>query len=127
MELKEKAKEVKPNLFTKVVVEEPTYFHGKKGLARYKIHKQVFDIYDSVADNAKMISLLFSLVSRIWSVMPNTQKNKLSQDEVDMINYVVNKFKEIRTRADVEFEKEGMNLIDKLMERQKKIGEIVDY
>jgi len=127
MELKEKAKEVKPNLFTKTVVEEPSYFYGKKGLVRYEIHKQVFDIYDSVADNAKMISLLFSLVSRIWSVMPNTQKSKLSQDEVDMINYVVNKFKEIRTRADVEFEKEGMNLIDRLMERQKKIGEIVDY
>ena len=127
MEIKQTIKQVKPNLFKKVSVEEPTYFKGRKGEVRYKVYKQVFDIYDSVADNAKMISLLFSIIMRIWDVLPDDIKSNISDGDRQIIEYAIENFRNIKTRADVQFEKEGVALIDKLMSRQKKIGELVDY
>jgi len=127
MEIKQTIKQVKPNLFKKVSVEEPTYFKGRKGEVRYKVHQQVFDIYDSVADNAKMISLLFSIIMRIWDVLPDDIKSNISDGDRQVIEYAIENFRNIKTRADVQFEKEGVALIDKLMSRQKKIGELVDY
>jgi len=127
MEIKQMIKQVKPNLFKKVFVEESTYFKGRKGEVRYKVHQQVFDIYDSVADNAKMISLLFSIIMRIWNVLPEDIKSKISDDDRQIIEYTIQSFKNVKTRADVQFEKEGTKLIDKLMIRQKRVGQLVDY
>jgi hypothetical protein len=125
MELKETIKQVKPCIYKKVVEEEPSYFIGKKGQWRYQIHKEVFDLYDSVADNAKMISLLFTLLSRIWDALPDDIKSNISDEDRQIIEYAFEKFHNIKTRADIQFQEEGTKLIDKLMDRQAKIGEIV--
>ena len=127
MEIKQTIKQIKPNLFRRVSIEEPAYFEGQKGIVRYKIHKQVFDIYDSVADNAKMISLIFSIIMRIWEALPDDVKSSINEDDVQVIEYAISQFKNIKTRADVQFEKEGLSLIDKLVTRQSKIGKLVDY
>ena len=125
MEIKQTIKQVKPNLFKKVAVEEPSYFKGRKGDARFKIHHQVFDIYDSVADNAKLISFLFSIITRVWDVLPEDIKSNINEDDREIIEYILSKFKKIKTRADVQFQQEGTKLIDRLFQRQEKIAELV--
>jgi len=109
--------------YKEVVESEPT--GSKKAKARYEIENNVFDLRDSVADNAKMISLLTSLVSRIWSIIPDDQKDNLSDEEKQVIDYVIDKFDNTETWADVQFAKEGLTFADKLLERQNQVGSII--
>ena len=109
--------------YKEVVESEPT--GSKKAKARYEIENNVFDLRDSVADNAKMISLLTSLVSRIWSIIPDDQKDNLSDEEKQVIDYVIDKFDNTETWADVQFKKEGLTFADKLLERQSQVGSII--
>lgn len=97
----------------------------KKSQARYLIENEVFDIRDSVADNAKMISLLVSFIERIWSITPDDQKDNLSDEDRQAIEYVIGKFKETITWADIQWQQEGIGFADRLLERQGKIGEII--
>jgi len=97
----------------------------KKAQARYLIENEVFDIRDSVADNAKMISLLVSFIERIWSITPDDQKDNLSDEDREAIEYVIGKFKETITWADIQWQQEGIGFADRLLERQGKIGEII--
>jgi len=127
MELKESMQQREGGFIKKTVVEKPSQFVGRKADIRFRIHHQVFDLYDSVADNAKMISLIFSILMRIWEALPDDIKSNIDEADVQLIDYAFTKFKNIRTRADVQFEKEGVGLIDKLMTRQDKIGKIVSY
>ncbi len=98
---------------------------NKKSLARVKINEQVFDIHDSIADTTKWLSLLSSMVARIYLAMPEEQKATMPVPERQMIEYAFSKFMGATTRADVQFEQEGIAMIDKLFERQTKIAEIV--
>ena len=125
MELKTIGKEIKPNFYKKVTIETPSEFEGLKGKWRYRIHQEVFDLYDSVADNAKMISLLFSVLTRIWQALPDDIKSNISEEDKTVIDYAINKFKNTTTRADQEFSIQGEEFINKLMERQAKIAEII--
>ncbi len=97
----------------------------KKGTVRKLIEDKVFDINDSVADNAKLISLLISVVSRIWSMQSEEQRGSLPQEEQDMINYFAAAFQNTQTRADVQFANEGVGLIDRLLTKQSDIGKII--
>jgi len=126
MKFKIAKKQVKPGFFKKVVIEEPSSISlNKKGKMRYRVNNEVFDIHDSVADNAKMISLIFALLSRIWEeAIPNEIKDKMDKETREMIEYAFNKYHSIQTRADVEFLINGKELIDKLMDRQDKIGKL---
>ena len=99
--------------------------NDKKSEARYLIENEVFDIRDSVADNAKMISLLVSFVERIWSIIPNDQKDNLSDEDRQAIDYVTDKFKDTLTWADIQWQKEGIGFADKLLERQSQVGSII--
>jgi len=95
----------------------------RKGLSRMQIEEEVFDLADSVADNAKMISLLMSMVKRLYEVLPDDIKNNI-QDNA-MIESVIDEFDNTQTAADVKFAVEGDNLIKTIFERQAKIGEII--
>jgi len=126
MAFKIEKKQVKPFMFKKVIKEIPDekpYSHKKYQL-RYKINKEVFDLHDSVADNAKMISLIFALLTRIWEAIPNDIKDKMDKETREMVEYAFQKYHSIQTRADVEFLINGKELIDKLMDRQDKIGKL---
>jgi hypothetical protein len=115
----------KGNLIKKAVVEilddEPKV--QKKFQYRKAITEEVFDLHDSVADNAKMISLMISLFKRLYEV--NFNKDNLADADKAVADYVFQRFGEIKTRADVQFQKEGPAMIDKLLNRQGKIGEII--
>ncbi len=96
-----------------------------KNRKRLAIQDDVFDSQDSVADNAKMISLLTTIISRMYDTMTTTQKSKIPSADRDVIEYTFNSFKETTTRADSQMVLEGTGLIDKLLSRQANINNIL--
>ena len=97
----------------------------KKAKVRYEIENNVFDIRDSVADNAKMISLLFSMVYRMYEAMPDEYKQNLSEQDRQMIEFAINEFKNVETWGDIKIQKEGTNAISSLMQRQNQVGQVI--
>lgn len=97
----------------------------EKSIKRARINEEVFSIEDSVADNAKMISLLITLCDRLYNTFDDDQKNKLSDDDRDLIEYVFSSFKECDTRADIQLAKDGTDMIDNIFNSQSKVGEIL--
>jgi len=93
---------------------------------RKSIQENVFDDRDAIADNAKMISLLLTLTSKVYSILPKEQKDLLSVEDKTVIEYVFEQFKLTNTRADIQFQKEGVAMIDKLLNRQELIGKIIN-
>lgn len=114
-------------LVKKAVVEsvDETPKTSKKAHVRKKIHDEVFDLNDSVADNAKIISLTLTLLSRIYDVLPDDIKANLIDTDKQLIELAFGKFKTTITRGDVQFAKEGVGMINKILDRQNKVGEIV--
>jgi len=118
---------------TRGMIQEPAYIEvldsepkvGKKQEARYKIHNEVFDLEDSVADNAKMISLLTTMISRLWEIQTDSQKNNLSDADKTAIDYVVSEFEATTTWADIQWTKKGIGFADTLIKRQARIGSII--
>lgn len=98
---------------------------SKKAHVRKQINEEVFDLEDSVADNAKMISLLISVLSRIYNSLDETIKDNMSAEDRALVDMTFNKFSTIHTRADVQFAQEGPDMIDKLLNRQGAIGDIL--
>jgi len=97
-----------------------------KGKNREAVETQVFDLADSVADNAKMISMLMSIVMRMWDVMPQDERDDMDPADVTMINDTFALCRVTNTRADEQFAEEGFALIEKLLGRQAKIAEVVE-
>ena len=125
-QLKETKVQVKKHMFKKGVEEVlAPLATDTKSKQRLEIQDQVFDNADSIADNAKMISLLISVVRRMYEIMPETQKADLDSDDRTMIEYTFSQFASTQTRADVQFAVEGLALIDKLLARQGQVGTIV--
>lgn len=119
--------EIQNNMFNKGVkqVLDDTVKTDKKSQVRYRIENEVFDLEDSVADNAKMISLLITLVSRMYDTYTTTQKNRLSTADRQLIEYTFGVFANTETRGDVQFTQEGSAMIDKILTRQASVGVIV--
>ena len=115
----------KGKLFKQGVVEVNVPSTTTKAKQRLEIEKQVFDIPDSVADNAKMILLMLSMNMRLYEAMTDEIKDNLSDEDRVMIEYTFEKYKSIKTRMDIQFATEGIGLIDKLMDRQEKIGKVL--
>jgi len=115
------------NLHTKRIKHTPTTktLSFTKDSIRKDIQNEVFDIEDSVADNAKMISLLITLSSRIYDILDTVQKDKLATGDRYLIEYIFAKFSTTETRADVQLVTEGTPMLDKLLERQSIIGNII--
>ena len=103
----------------------PVSGSDKKARQRMQIERDVFDLRDSVADNAKFLSLLTSLVLRMYNIMPEEQKVLLDPNDRALTEYVFNTFLQTETRADVQIQEEGSAFIDKMLERQASIGKII--
>ena len=98
--------------------------HGTKYRVRSRINNEVFDLHDSVADNAKMISLLFSLIMRMYGTYTDTQKGRLDTEDRALIEDLFNSFASSTTLADLQVQESGAAAISKLLERQARIAEI---
>lgn len=99
---------------------------GKKPTAKYDIQNHVYeDLSDSVADNAKMISLIFAMGATIYEVLSATAKSKIPAQAKETIEYAIQKFHETQTWGDIQLAQEGHSAIDKLLKRQGDIGDII--
>jgi len=88
--------------------------------------KEIRNSEDTLADLAKMNSLLFSMVAAIYSTLSTTAKAKLPVAERGVIDYAITKFTAMQTRGDRQLAKEGTALIDKLFDREEAIANLVD-
>ena len=104
-------------------IEEPS--RDNKLRIRKNIEEEVFDIEDSVADNAKMISLLLSMVMRIYEVLPEDSLNSLSPQDKAIIEGTLGKFKVTETSADLKVKSEGMPFIYNILDRQAAVSKII--
>lgn len=96
--------------------------------SKAKVRKQIEDIrgdlYDIVADSLKWNSLLTDLVRRMWSVIPEEQKAALTPDDKYIIDTFLAAFAETETRMDKQIQTEGIIAIEKLITREKLVGEL---
>jgi len=97
----------------------------KKLIAAREIEYHVRNKDDTIADLAKMVSLLLSMVSSIYGTLSTTQKGKIPAAERAIIDYATTTFAAIQTRADRQLATEGTTLIDKLFGREVEIADIV--
>lgn len=122
----QKTTKVKGSIRKPAVEEVPEQIKtDTKSLKRLQIQDEVFDNSDAIADNAKMISLLLSTISKMYNTFTDTQKNKLSIEDKTLIEYTFDKFGNANTRADNQLQEEGTELVDKLIQRQETIGNIL--
>ena len=94
----------------------------KKSFQRERISNEVFDLEDSVADNAKMISLLMSMIARLYPLIDTTT---LATADKALIDGVLAEFAVTNTRADVQLAVEGSAMVSKILGRQAAVGAIV--
>ncbi len=112
--------------FKRVARETPAvdeYDNIKKAEIRKEIQERVFDIPDSVADNAKLISLFMSVVRRIYDALPDDVKDNIANK--DMIDSMIQVFDDTQTLADVQFSQQGNELVQRIFKRQGDIANIV--
>ena len=111
---------------TKIYKQELKEIGSKKGKMRKEINERIFDVEDSLADNAKMIFLLTSLLMRIYNALPEDIKGNLSGEDRNIVEYAFNKYTETTTRLDLQFQEEGIGIIDKLLNRQKEVANVIE-
>ena len=114
-------------VFKRAVVEEldTTPKTDRKSKSRLQIEQEVFDIQDSVADNAKWSSLLTSFIIRIYNVLPEEVKDSLDPADRAIIENLSAEFDKTPTRLDIQLEKEGFAVVDRMLQRQRRVAEIV--
>ena len=98
----------------------------RKAMIAVERNTSVRNVEDTLADLAKMNSLLFSVVAALYKAMPATTLNKIPAAEKGLIDYAMAGFGNITTRADKQLATEGTALVDKLFDREVAIADIVD-
>ena len=94
-----------------------------KGKIRKQIEEEIFDIEDSVADNAKLIFLLMASVKRLYKALPDNIKDNIEDKE--MLDTMIDTFDKTQSVADIKYKEEGNNMITRIFDRQAKLGSIV--
>lgn len=89
-------------------------------------NERVRDNESTIADLAKMNSLLFSMVSAVYNAMPTADKANIPAEKKALIDYATAKFAAVQTRADRQLQQEGTALIDRLLARESSIADIID-
>ena len=97
-----------------------------KKLIAHERDSKVRNSEDTLADLAKMNSLLFSTVGSIYGTLTSTAKDKIDADTRAIIEYSIAKFADTQTRADRQLAEEGTDLVDKLFAREVQIADIID-
>lgn len=117
-------KQVHGNKFKRAYEEVSIKDTSSKAKIRKDIQDIRGDLYDIVADNLKWNSILTDLVRRMWSVIPEDQKATLSTDDKYIIDTFLAAFAETQTRMDKQIQSEGIVAIEKLLTREKLVGEL---
>jgi len=96
-----------------------------KRLIAHERDLTVRNIEDTVADLAKTNSILMDICSALWSIISDDAKKSIPKEKREIIDYAIQKFAQIQTRADYQLKEEGIKLIDKIYDREEKIAEII--
>lgn len=88
--------------------------------------KEIRNGDDTLADLAKMNSLLFSMIGSIYGTLTPTALGKIPAPEKAIIDYALKRFATVQTRGDRQLATEGTALIDKLFDREVAIADMVD-
>lgn len=113
-------------LFKKAYTEtldDPSY--SKKAKIRKEIDEEVFDINDSVADNAKWSSILTTAISIIYTSLDDETKARMDPRQKAIMDALVYLYSASTTRFEIQYAEEGLGLITKMLDRQKAIGSII--
>ena len=110
--------------FSKSYKEVSSIDTSVKAKKRKKIQDIRGDLYDIVADSLKWSSLLTTLISRMYTIMPDEQKNKLEAGDKIVIEAFLSEFKNTDTRMDKQLVTDGLESITKLMEKERLVGEL---
>ena len=97
-----------------------------KKLIAHERDMKVRNEEDTLADLAKMGSLLFSMVSAIYGTLSDDEKDGIKDNERAIIEYSISKFTSTQTRADRQLKEEGLKLVDRLIDREAEIANIID-
>ena len=117
-------KEVHGNKFKKAYEEVSVKDTSSKAKLRKEIQEIRGDLYDIVADSLKWNSLLTDLIRRMWGVIPEEQKTSLSIEDRAIIDTFLTAFGETQTRMDKQIQAEGVEAINKLLTREKLVGDL---
>lgn len=117
-------KQVRGNMFKKAYEEVSIKDTTSKAKIRKDIQDIRGDLYDIVADNLKWNSILTDLVRRMWSVIPEEQKATLVPEDKYVIDTFLAAFAQTETRMDKQIQAEGIAAIEKLVTREKRVGEL---
>lgn len=117
-------KQAHGNKFKKAYEEVSVKDTSSKAKLRKDIQDIRGDLYDIVADSLKWNSLLTDLVRRMWSVIPEEQKATLTTDDKYIIDTFLSAFATTETRMDKQIQTEGISAIEKLITREKLVGEL---
>lgn len=116
----------KNGVYKKVLAEIPSEMPmSKKMEMRKRINEEVFDLHDSVADLSKWLSYVTSMLRRIWEIVPEEQKQNLSEIDRQFIEGSMLKFQHTITIGDVKMMEEGFAVVDRVLTRQNEVGAIV--
>lgn len=97
----------------------------KKAKQRALIDERVFDIHDSIADNAKWAAILTTAISIMYQAMDADTKGRMDPRQKGLMDVLVASYSTVQTRFEVQYEKEGLELIFKMIQRQKEIADII--
>jgi len=97
-----------------------------KGEIRNALVAAGIDPEDVLADISNSLSLMISLTSRMYGVMPEEQKANLLPADRTLIEYVFKKHLETNTTADLKLSSEGTTMIDNIFTRWSTITNIVN-
>ena len=97
-----------------------------KALIAHERNFRVHSLEDTVADLAKINTLLMSFTTAMYNVLPATQKNNIPAEIKAVIDHATQKWPETMTRGDRQLAVEGTALLDKLFAREVIIADIVD-
>lgn len=97
-----------------------------KSLIAHERNLSVRNIEDTVADLAKMNSLLLNFIKAIYGAMDPAAKGAMDPATKAVFDYAVDAFNVVQTRGDRQLAEEGTALIDKLFAREAAIADIID-
>ncbi len=97
-----------------------------KKLIAHERDTKVRNSEDTLADLAKMNSLLFSTVGAIYGTLSASAKDKIPAETRGVIEYSIQEFDKVQTRADRQLATDGTELVDKLFAREVQIADIID-
>lgn len=119
-------KVVKNGIFKKAYTEQLNESDfSKKAKIRKEIDETVFDLNDSVADNAKWASILTIAISIIYQALSEETKGRMDPNQKAVMDALVHLYSESITRFEIQYAEEGLELITKMLDRQEAIGQII--